>query len=154
MEKPYAVGVVIGEKKSIKEFDSENEFKQFLLKAEELKKKAPSLLVKIIRKPAPIQPKKRAEEIINDPREESLCWKPIVKDGQRMRDSWGKLIYQIVPAPFKNQKVLYCPYCNAYKEWGMVDLDNGLKEKGCIDCGMTKNDFYIKSANGLWKMKS
>jgi hypothetical protein len=156
MTKPYAVGVVIGEKKTVKEFDTENEFKMFLLKAEELKKKAPTLLVKILRKPkpAPTPVKKRVEkEIINDPREDSLCWKPVIKDGIRMRDSWGRLLYQCIQAPFKSQKVLYCPYCNAYKEWGTVDLRNGLKEKGCTDCGMTKNDFFIKTANGLWKVK-
>lgn len=153
--KPYAVGVVIGDKKSIKEFDTEIEFKTFLQKAEELKNRAPTLLVKIIRKPqpAPTPVKKRAEEVINDPREDSLCWKPVIKDGRRTKDSWGRLLYQCIQAPFKSQKVLYCPYCNAYKEWGMVDLGYGLKEKGCTDCGMTKNDFYIKTANGLWKMK-
>jgi hypothetical protein len=145
--KPYAVAVIMGEKKSAKEFDTEFEMNSFLKKAEELKAKAPSLLVKIIRKPQP----KQKKEVIDDPREDSLCWISIHQSGKRVRDGFGKLMYKCVPAPFKGKNLFYCPYCLGYKEWKTVDLGYGNKEKGCETCGITKNDFNVKSANNLWK---
>lgn len=151
--KPYAVSVTIGDKVTGKEFDSETEFKSFLLKAEELKKKAPTLLVKILRnglpKPKPKAPVK-STVIKDQAKEDSLCWVPIYKDGVPMVDYKGVQLYKCVPAPAK-PKVFYCPYCNAYKQWAKVDYGHDLFVKGCADCEMSESDFYIKTANNLWK---
>lgn len=152
--KPYAVAVQIGEKVTGKEFDSETEFKSFLLKAEELKKKAPTLLVKVIRnglsKPKP-NPVKAVPTVIKDQRkEDSICWTPIYKDGVPLVDPKGVQLYKCHPVPPK-PKVFYCPYCCTYKQWAKVDYGYGLVVKGCSDCGMSDQDYYIKIANNLWK---
>ena len=140
--KPYAVKVTIQEKISTKEFDTKEELEAFLLKAEEVKKKAPSLLVEIIRQP----------EIIDDPREESLAWVAIMENGVRKKDSYGKFLYRSVPVPQK-PKVMYCPYCMAYKDFKQISLGYGQLVKGCPDCGMTVLDFHVKTVNNLWKVK-
>lgn len=148
--KPYAVSVTIGEKVSGKEFDTESEFKAFLDKAEELKKKAPTLLVTILRNGLP--KKKSIPTVKQDPRkEESLCWQPAYRDGVPMVDYNGVQLYNCVPAPTK-PKVMYCPYCNAYKSWIKITSEHDLEYKGCETCEMSDQDFYVKTANNLWKV--
>jgi hypothetical protein len=153
--KPYAVSITIGDKVTGKEFDTESEFRAFLLKVTELKKKAPQLVVKILRngiKPKPVVKSQLPSVSLDEGKEECMAWKRVIKDGVPMVDPDGKQVYKAVPVPSK-PKVFYCPYCHGYKYWGMVDLDYDLKVKGCVDCGMTINDFNIKTVNGLWNMK-
>lgn len=135
--KPYAVKVVIGSTERVAEFNTDEELSDFLNKAEELKKtKAPNLKVTIIREP--------------DPRENSLCWEPIFVDGKPLLDIDGKQMYRCIPVKRRGKNILYCPYCLQYVEKKAVDLGYGLKVDGCEKCGMTVNDFYMKTANGLW----
>lgn len=151
--KPYAVAVTIGSKVTGKEFDNESEFKAFLQKAEELKKKAPNLLVRIIRNglPKPIIKSKALFAVVTDPeKEDCIAWKPLYKDGAPMVDDKSRQLYQSVPVRIKSPKVLYCPYCHSYKDWVKVDLGYGNTARGC-ECGMTENDFHIKTVNSLWK---
>lgn len=153
--KPYAVSVTIGDKVTGKEFDNVTEFKAFLEKAVELKKKAPNLKVTIIRTPEQqkkkAQSKKQKVEVIKDQsKEDSLCWKPIYKDGKPVVDYSNRQLYRCIPVPQK-PKVFYCPYCNAYKQWAKVDYGYGLIVRGCPDCEVSDQDFYIKTANNLWK---
>lgn len=150
--KPYAVSVKLGEKVSSKEFDTAEELKAFLAKAEELKKKAPHLLVKVTRNGLKKKAPEKTVGIIKDPRkEDSLCWVPIYKDGKPYTNYKGEQVYKCVPVTAK-PKVFYCPYCNCYKNWEKIDFGYGLMVKGCGTCGVSEDDFYIKTANNLWRM--
>lgn len=42
---------------------------------------------------------------------------------------------------------LYCPYC---KDWSVFKKHSYLDSKKCIGCGISDNDFYVKSDNKLW----
>lgn len=44
---------------------------------------------------------------------------------------------------------IFCTECGFYTK--LVDLDYA---KGCKECGMSVNDFDIKTANGLWERVS
>lgn len=152
--KPFAVSVTIGQKVTGKEFNTESEFKAFLQKAEELKQKAPTLLVKILRngfpkvkKPAPVK------TILDEAKEECMAWKRVMRDGVAMVDVDGKQLYKSVMVQTK-PKVNYCPYCHGYKEFKNVDTGYDGSAKGCPDCGMTVNDFHMKTVNNLWKVKA
>ena len=152
--KPFAVAVMIGDKKQGKEFDTEDEMKQFLEKAEALKKQAPQLQVHVIRNGE--VPKKPLTDLVLPPtvklnmnREESLCWRRILRNGKPVTDNQNQQLYQCVPVP-KKAKVFYCPYCNAYKNWSKVDYGYGLIVNGCADCETSDEDFYVKTANDLW----
>jgi hypothetical protein len=147
--KPYAVAVTVGQKVSGKEFETEKEMNEFIAKAEELKKKAPSLLVRIIRRPKP-KPKLKGI-ILNEDKEQCRAWERVMQNGVHFVMD-GKQIYQCVPVQGK-PKVIYCPYCHGYKEIEQVDLGHGLKEKGCKSCGVTENDFNMKTANNLWRVR-
>ena len=153
--KPYAVSVRIGEKVSGKEFDTAAELVEFLQKAEELKKKAPTLSVKIVRNGTIPKPKLDSTAptytVIPDyNKEESLCWVKVYRDGVPMVDYKNRQLYKCVPVPRK-PNAMYCPYCNAYKQWIHLRLDYGLEIYGCETCGISDQDFNVKTANNLWR---
>ena len=150
--KPYAVSVTIGGKVSGKEFDNARELNDFLAKAEELKKKAPTLIVTVTRNGLPQKkaaPKLHAAKL--DPRkEESLCWERTYREGAPLADYKGDQIYKCVPVARK-PNVYYCPYCHSYKKWGSIQTDYDLVYKGCETCEISDQDFNVKTANSLWK---
>lgn len=82
-------------------------------------------------------------------REDSIAWK-IAKDkkGNNLLDYRGQPLYQSVPVVSKGKDIIFCPYCNKYKNIETVDLGHGSKDKGCDSCGITMRDFHMKRVNG------
>lgn len=46
---------------------------------------------------------------------------------------------------------MYCPYCYGYKTFKKIKNEYGLEIKGCESCGISVEDFHVKTVNGLWK---
>jgi len=83
-----------------------------------------------------------------DSRSESIAWEIAVnKKGEPILDHKGRQLYQSIPVPRKGKNIIFCPYCNRYKDIETVDLGHGLKEKGCDNCGITMKDFHMKRVN-------
>ena len=89
----------------------------------------------------------------DDYREESIAWEVVVdKRGNPKLNHRGDKIYQSVPVPKKGSNIIFCPYCDKYRELDRFNVGYGLIEKGCSDCGMTLHDFHMKRVNQLrWK---
>lgn len=89
-----------------------------------------------------------ATENIYDPRSDSIAWEPVKnKKGESMLDYNGNPLYQSISVPSKGKNIIFCPYCNQYKELETFDIGHGLKEKGCKNCGITMKDFHMKRVN-------
>ena len=147
--KPYAVAVTIGEKVSGKEFDTREEMFAFLQKAEGLKKKAPSLSVRIIRNGIQ-KAVERVTAILDDKKEDSPAWQAIITDGVRYLNDKGEQVYRSVVVPAK-RGVLYCPYCCSYKAFKNLTDEYGSTITGCETCEISNDDFHVRTVNNLWK---
>lgn len=50
----------------------------------------------------------------------------------------------------KTKGALYCPYCY---DWSHFQKFNYYDSHKCISCGISVNDFYVKTYNNLWEKK-
>lgn len=50
----------------------------------------------------------------------------------------------------KSKKQLYCPYCAQYRKFKAKQMNGYLTYKRCTGCGISDEDFYVKTYNGLW----
>lgn len=57
--------------------------------------------------------------------------------------------YKCVPVRQKPGHT-FCTECHDYKKFRNATDKLGLTMKGCPDCGISENDFDIKTANNLW----
>jgi hypothetical protein len=130
---PFAVRVTVGTKVQTKDFMNRSDFDAFIQKAEELKAKAPSLKIEILK------------QVTHSPKEDSLAFE-IIKDENNypMFDPWGRYLFRAVRVPNK-PGVLYCTNCHTYQKFENVDWAS---DKAC-KCGMTTRDFDMKIANGV-----
>ena len=81
-------------------------------------------------------------------KQDSIAWE-IAKDkkGNPIKDYKGDILYQSVPVPSKGKGIIFCPYCDRYKDIDSFDVGYGLKEKGCKECNVTMRDFHMKRVN-------
>lgn len=87
-------------------------------------------------------------------RRNSLAFEPIYnkKKGDYLRDPHGEIIYRSIPVPPK-KGYLFCTECHDYKKFKNLPDKYGNVLKRCVECGISINDFHIKTANRLWDKK-
>lgn len=50
----------------------------------------------------------------------------------------------------KSKKQLYCPYCAQYRKFKARQKNGYLTYRRCTSCGISNEDFYVKTYNKLW----
>lgn len=69
------------------------------------------------------------------------------KDGRVLQNTRGIPMRKMNRMPQKKGE-LYCPECGFYNKFS---LDSFLGTKRCDCCGISTNDFDVKTTNGLWE---
>jgi hypothetical protein len=141
LEKPFAVVVKVNDQTMKREFDTEEEaaaFQQAILL------KLPTAAPEIIRRKEKVRGR--------DGQKDSIAFRPVLdpKTGQQMIGGNGKPIFKCIPVPPKRGH-LFCTNCHEYKVFSTIRTRYDDTYHGCSDCGMSVNDFDIKTANGLWE---
>lgn len=131
--KLFSVKVTVNTKVQTKDFNNRSDFDAFIQKAEELKAKAPSLKIEVLK------------QVPYSKKEDSLAYE-IIKDDNNLPkfDAWGRYLFRPVRVPNK-PGVLYCIHCHTYQKFEAVEWAS---HKAC-KCGMTVRDFDMKIANGV-----
>lgn len=143
LEKPFAL-VVETEGKTLKrEFDTEAEVIEF---AKTVKEKFPTATAQFIRR----KERKRGREGQAD----SIGFIAVYdREGRPHIDAFGKRSYKPVLVPVKKGHY-FCSNCHDYKTFTTLLTPYGLDYMGCPECGISTNDFDIKTCNGLWERRS
>lgn len=68
-------------------------------------------------------------------------------------DDTEEKLAKVVLTPRPNEKVkgeLWCPYCATWSKFGVI-RGSGSSYKRSRCCGISTEDFYIKTYNNLWE---
>lgn len=92
---------------------------------------------------------KSPQDISIEKRADSIAFEAILDaDGNPVMDYRGRPTYNCVSVARK-PKHLFCTECHDYK---VFQKEDGIKR--CSDCGMSDQDFYVRTANQLWENAS
>lgn len=80
-------------------------------------------------------------------RSTSLAFKQIPS-----RTAPGGYYFKVQPVE-KKRGHLFCTECHDYKQFKKLPWEHGSVFNCCPDCGITTNDFNIKTANELWPVR-
>ena len=130
-----------GEKETRQEFKTEEEAIEFLPKVLELRNRSKGIRVTFrVQYPH--------DEHLYAPHERDLSFD---SKGDEIRNPvTNKAIRTTIVMPQVKGK-LYCPECGFHTKY---KNDSYLGLKICTYCGISVNDFYVKSCNGLWETVS
>lgn len=82
---------------------------------------------------------------------ESARFIPILQHGEAGQKSMSIEEAEVRGLLTKKVKgALYCPYC---ADWSFFEDFSYFGSLKCIGCGISINDFYVKTYNGLWDKK-
>ncbi len=131
LTRPWGVVVKTGGKVVLKEFDTESEAQSFGQQLSAFD----NVEFEIIEKPT--------RGIAG--RENSLAFVRV--DNRNMPGGFFYRCVQVKQEPGR----LFCTECHDYRKFVDVTDRYELTLRCCSECGISVNDFYIKTANGLWE---
>lgn len=131
LTKPHGVLVTTEGKQVIKEFDTPAEREAFI----EQLRRFPNVKYEVIER----------QLFGKAGRATSLAFTQI-----KLKD--GTVTDKCVRVPPK-RGYLFCTECHDYRKFKEIDRGYGAVALCCPVCLMSVNDFYIKTANGLWDME-
>ena len=136
MPEKFLVYVTAGDKETVREFNTLDEAWDFVPQALKLKEKAPGLKVRVRKRFS-------KSEIV-----EPHFGEPLYdKDGMIMNPFTNLPMRKVIYFGPRKGK-WYCPVDGFYTTFKQ---DNFLGLKVCEHCGISENDWYVRTINGLWK---
>lgn len=124
----YGVLVTTKDKKVLKEFATKPEADSF---AEQFKK-FPDVKTEVIQR----------KLFGKEGRPTSIAFQKQILKG-------GTIDYKVVRVPPK-RGMMFCTECHEYVKFKVTERLHGSTANCCPQCGISDNDCYIKTANGLW----
>ena len=83
-------------------------------------------------------------------RKDSIGYKEAMVKNKPLLDSRGGQIYKPIPVD-KKRGMLFCTHCHDYRKFIKRKNSFDIFYKGCEECGISTNDFDVKTANSLWE---